>query len=110
MVARGREGRLGETVTTEGLCSAATSVGRGTLLCVDLAQPKDEQRLREAVCERRSVRICCHESPHAEAVSSCLRLFHTVSEGEFSEVEGAWRGVFGGSPTAGVVGRFMYSM
>jgi integrase len=27
------------------------------------------------MCERRSVRICCHESPHAEAVDPCLRPF-----------------------------------
>jgi hypothetical protein len=38
------------------------------------------------MCEWRSVRICCYESPHAEAVSSSLRLFHTVSEGVFCEV------------------------
>src|SRR5215216_5142915 len=38
------------------------------------------------MCKWRGVRICCHESPHGEAVSSRLRLFHTVSEGEFSEV------------------------
>jgi transposase len=42
-------------------------------------QPKDEQGLREAMCERRSIRVRCHESPHVEAVGSCLRAFHTVS-------------------------------
>src|SRR3712207_5475437 len=31
------------------------------------------------MCERRSVRICCHESPHAEAASPRLRPFHTAS-------------------------------
>jgi hypothetical protein len=40
------------------------------------------------MCKWRSVRICCHDSPHAEAIGSHLRLFHTVSEGEFSEVGG----------------------
>jgi hypothetical protein len=32
------------------------------------------------MCERRSVGICCHESPHGEAVGSRLRLFHTISK------------------------------
>ena len=31
------------------------------------------------MCERRSIRVRCHESPHVEAVGSCLRAFHTVS-------------------------------
>jgi hypothetical protein len=31
------------------------------------------------MCERRSVRICCHDSPHDEAVDPRLRPFHTVS-------------------------------
>ena len=38
------------------------------------------------MCEWRGVRVRCHEPPHGEAVGSCLRLFHTVSEGVFSEV------------------------
>ena len=42
---------------------------------------EDEQRLREVVCERGSVGICCHDSPHDEAARSCLRTFHTASEG-----------------------------
>src|SRR5215211_5103072 len=46
---------------------------------MDRSEQEDEQRLREALCERRSVRICCHDSPHAEAVDSPLRPFHTVS-------------------------------
>jgi transposase len=44
-------------------------------LCLDWPQPKDGKGLREAMCERRGVRICCHESPHAEAVSPLMRLF-----------------------------------
>src|SRR5215204_4377896 len=50
------------------------------------AEQEDEQRLREAMCERRSVGICCNESPHVEAARSCLTTFHTASEGVFSEV------------------------
>jgi hypothetical protein len=33
------------------------------------------------VCKRRSVAICCHDSPHDEAPRPCLRTFHTVSPG-----------------------------
>ena len=49
-------------------------------------QQEDEQGLREVVCERRGVGICCHDSPHDEAARPCLRTFHTASEYEFSEV------------------------
>ena len=70
----------------EHLRSAPTPLGGGTLICLDLSQQKDEQGLREAVCNQRGVRVRCHESPHAEAIGSHLRLFHTVSKGEFSEV------------------------
>jgi putative transposase len=48
---------------------------------------KDYERLcasGEAFC------ICCDDSPHAEAVELRLRTFHTVSEGEFSEVRVWW--------------------
>jgi hypothetical protein len=38
------------------------------------------------MCEQRSIRICWHDSPHAEAVDPPLMPFHTVSEGRFSEV------------------------
>src|SRR5829696_9719717 len=48
---------------------------------MDRPQQEDEQRLREALCERRSVGICCDESSHAEAVDPWLRPFHTVSLG-----------------------------
>ena len=34
----------------------------------------------------KRVGICCYDSPHEEAIDPPLRPFHTVSEGEFSEV------------------------
>ena len=34
---------------------------------------------RSFVCNQRGVGVRCHESPHAEAIGSHLRLFHTVS-------------------------------
>jgi hypothetical protein len=53
-----------------------------------LNRPKqeDEQGLREAVCERRSVGVRCDEPPHDETDRPCLRTFHTVSEGKFCEL------------------------
>src|SRR5215218_8365778 len=48
---------------------------------LDRPEQEDEQGLREAMCERRSVRICCHESPHDEATDPHVRPFHTVSLG-----------------------------
>src|SRR5215216_4942019 len=79
MEERRRDDRLGETVATARVRRPAAALGGGTLLCLDRSQPKDEQGLREVMCEWRSVRVRCHESPHGEAVSSHLRLFHTVS-------------------------------
>src|SRR5215217_3683772 len=47
------------------------------------------------MCERRSVRLCCYESPHGEAIDSLMRLFHTVSEQTFSETQFPANGVLG---------------
>src|SRR5829696_7987002 len=46
---------------------------------MDRAEQADAQRLREVVCERGGVRICCHDPPHGEAARPSLRTFHTVS-------------------------------
>jgi hypothetical protein len=35
--------------------------------------------IREVMCERRGVQICCDDSPHDVAVDPPLRAFHTVS-------------------------------
>src|SRR5829696_9530996 len=59
----------------------------GENIFVDRSEQEDEQRLREVpMCERRVVSICCHDSPHDEAVDPPVRPFHTVSEGELCEV------------------------
>jgi transposase len=43
-------------------------------------QPKDELRDYERLCASGEAFVYgCHESPHVEAVGSCLRAFHTVS-------------------------------
>jgi transposase len=31
------------------------------------------------LCDRRGVRVCCHDSPHDEATRPGLRTFHTAS-------------------------------
>jgi hypothetical protein len=53
---------------------------------LDRPEQEDEQRLRETLCERRSVRVRCDDSPHDEAARPSLRTFHTASEDEFYEV------------------------
>ena len=84
---------LAQTTAARGLPGFAEEVGGGADLLLDRPQQEDEQRLREVMCERRSVRICCHDSPHDEAVDPRLRPFHTVSEEEFSEVRTGLREV-----------------
>ena len=54
--------------------------GSGAHLRLDRPAKEDEQRLREALCERGSVGVRCYDSPHDEAARPCLRTFHTVSE------------------------------
>ena len=61
-------------------------MGSGADDRLDRSAKEDEQRLREVVCEQRSIGVRCHDSPHDEAARPCLRTFHTASEGEFSEV------------------------
>src|SRR5215218_1338609 len=86
-ISQGRqEGRLARALASPRISHLAAPLGSGALLCLDRPQPQDEQGLREVMCVQRSVRICWHDSPHAEAIDSPLRPFHTVSEGEFSEV------------------------
>src|SRR5215216_666527 len=74
-------------------------MGSGTDIFLDRPEQKDEQGLREAMCERRSVCICCHDSPHDEAIDPRLRPFHTVSERKFSETCTA---VVRGLPDSGI--------
>ena len=50
-------------------------VGGGTLFCVDLAQPPDEQGLREAVRNRRSLRIRGDDASDGEAVGVLFEVF-----------------------------------
>jgi transposase len=79
-VGQGRQkGRLAEAASAARVPSVTSSVGGGTLLGLGVPQPQDEQGLREALCERRSVRVRCDEPPYDKAVGSHLRPFHTVS-------------------------------
>jgi hypothetical protein len=76
---RGRGPRLAETYAPQRLPGFAEEVGGGADDSLDRAEQEDEQGLREVVCERRGVGICCHDSPHDEAPCPHLRPFHTVS-------------------------------
>src|SRR5215203_1607375 len=79
---------LGEVYAPQRLSGVASSVGCGADAVMDRPEQEDEQGLREVMCERGSVGVRCHDSPHDEAARPCLRTFHTASEGEFSEVRG----------------------
>ena len=83
---RGRGRRLAETIAPQRLSGAASSVGGGADDRLDRPEQEDEQRLREVMCERGSVGVCCHDSPHDEAARPCLRTFHTVSKAKFREI------------------------
>src|SRR5215203_2390667 len=76
---RGSDRRLAEAIAPRRLCGVASSVGGGANIVMDRPEQEDEQRLRAVVCERRGIRICCHDSPDDEAARSCLRAFHTAS-------------------------------
>jgi putative transposase len=67
--------------TIKASAGVTSSMGGRALFWLDLPQPEDEQRLREAVCEWRGVRICCPEPPYGKAVSPPLRPFQPVSPG-----------------------------
>src|ERR671910_1454636 len=83
---RGREGGLAETIAAQRLSGTSSPLGGGADAVMDRPTEEDEQRLRKALCERGSVGVRCHDSPHEEAARPCLRTFHTASEGEFCEV------------------------
>ena len=70
---------IGRNFAPQRLPGVAASVGGGADARLDRPAKEDEQGLREVVCERRSVGICCHDSPHDEAARPCLRTFHTAS-------------------------------
>src|SRR5215218_5985479 len=95
----GRGGGLAETAAPQGLPGFAEAVGGGTNAILDRPAKEDEQRLREALCEQRSVGVRCHDPPHDEATRPSLRTFHTASEGKFSEVR--LNGVLGSTYSPG---------
>src|SRR5215208_3752651 len=86
---RGPSARLGEVYAPQRLSGVASSVGSGADAVMDRPEQEDEQGLREVMCERGSVGVRCHDSPHDEAARPCLRTFHTASKEEFSEVHGS---------------------
>src|SRR5215204_188713 len=49
-------------------------MGGGAHLRMDLPQPEDGQRLREAVRHRRGLHLRGYDADHGEAVSQCLGL------------------------------------
>src|SRR5215208_2204304 len=78
---RGSADRSGEAARRAERSKAllAEEVDRGAYLLLVGTEQEVEQGLRAALCERRSARVCCHDSPHGEATRPCLRAFHTAS-------------------------------
>ena len=76
---RGREGGLAETIAAQRLSGTSSPLGGGADAGMDRPTEEDEQRLRKALCERRSVRVRCDDSPYDEAARPSLRTFHTAS-------------------------------
>jgi hypothetical protein len=50
-------------------------MGGGADVFLDRPEQKDEQRLRAAAGERRSLYLCSDESPDGEEIGSLVRLF-----------------------------------
>jgi hypothetical protein len=57
---------------TKGFSGVAEEVGGGAHLRVDLSQPEDGQRLREARRHRRGFRLRGDEAAHGEAIDPCV--------------------------------------
>jgi putative transposase len=70
----GKEDRLGETHAAARVCGFASQVGGGEDLLLAKPEQEDEQGLREAVRQRRSVHLRCHDSSDGEASGPCLRI------------------------------------
>jgi transposase len=51
-----------------------------TIAWIDQQRRMSLATTREVVCERGSVGVRLHDSPHDEASRPCLRTFHTASE------------------------------
>src|ERR671916_236895 len=69
-----REGRLAEAHAAEGLSGIAKEVCSGADILLVGPQQTDEQGLRNAVRQRRNVRLRSHDSSNGEAVGTCLRV------------------------------------
>src|SRR5829696_9615567 len=61
-------------------------MGGGAHLRMDLPQPEDGQRLREAVRHRRGLHLRGYDADHGEAVSQCLGLSRQSLELDFSHL------------------------
>src|SRR5215208_4919063 len=78
--------QTGRDCAPQRLRGVAEEVGGGEDDRLDRPAKEDEQRLREAVCERGGDGVRCHDPPHDEAARPSLTTFHTASEGEFCEL------------------------
>ena len=77
----------------EGVRPAASSLGGGAYLLLDRPQPTDEQGLREAHRDQRSVHLRGDEPPDGEEIGSLMRVFRQF-QGELLRItlpETVWK-------------------
>jgi transposase len=67
--------RLEEAIAYAGIHRSPAPLGSGAHVRLAIPQPTDEQRLRAAVRDGRSVRLCSDDSADGEAVGPCLGVF-----------------------------------
>src|SRR5215203_7382718 len=78
----GSGGRLGATVATYlRLPGPTSSLGGGAYVLLDRPQSTDEQGLREAYRDKRSVHLRSYEPPNAEEIGSLMRFFGQSQNG-----------------------------
>jgi hypothetical protein len=84
------EGGLARADAAASLCGSTPQVGGGANLPLARPEQEDEQGLREALCERRSVHLRGHDPFDGEAPGPCLRIskqFQKVYSAKFAFTE-----------------------
>jgi hypothetical protein len=71
---------IGRSFYHRGSSGSAGPLGGGALFRLALSHQKDEQRLGEALHERRSVSLHSHDTLYVKALRLLMRLFPMVSD------------------------------
>ena len=92
-----KDSRLARDTASAGISGPSTPLGGGTLICLPWPQKKDELRDYEKLCATSEAFVYAAMSRLMLRRLAHARLFHTVSEGKFSEVGLPLYGVLGSS-------------